>query len=71
MQLPPELERKFQALLERYPVKRSALVPMALYAQDLFGFVSEELVEEIARDVLGFAHPGDRVFPFPEGTPPK
>ena len=30
-----------------------------------------DLVEEIARDVLGFAHPGDRVFPFPEGTPPK
>jgi NADH-quinone oxidoreductase subunit F len=48
MQLPPQLEQKFQSLLERYPVKRSALVPMALYAQDIFGFVSEELVEEIA-----------------------
>ena len=30
-------------------MKRSALVPMVLYAQDMFGFVSEELVEEIAR----------------------
>jgi NADH-quinone oxidoreductase subunit F len=49
MQLPPELEQKFQTLLGRYPVKRSALVPMALYAQDVFGFVSEELAEEIAR----------------------
>ena len=49
MQLPPELEQKFQTLLGRYPVKRSALVPMALYAQDLFGFVSDELVAEIAR----------------------
>jgi NADH-quinone oxidoreductase subunit F len=48
MQLPPELEQKVQSLLGRYPVKRSALVPMALYAQDLFGYVSEELVEEIA-----------------------
>jgi len=49
MQLPPELEQKFQTLLGRYPVKRSALVPMALYAQDLFGFVSDEMVAEIAR----------------------
>ena len=49
MQLPPELEQKFQTLLSRYPIKRSALVPMALYSQDVFGFVSEEMVEEIAR----------------------
>jgi NADH-quinone oxidoreductase subunit F len=49
MQLPPELEQKFQTLLGRYPIKRSVLVPMALYAQDLFGFVSEELVGEIAK----------------------
>jgi len=49
MQLPPELEQKFQTLLGRYPIKRSALVPMALYAQDLFGFVNEELIAEIAQ----------------------
>jgi NADH-quinone oxidoreductase subunit F len=49
MQLPPELEQKFQTLLGRYPIKRSALVPMALYGQDLFGFVSDELVAEIAQ----------------------
>ena len=48
MQLPPELEQKFQSLLGRYPIKRSALVPMALYAQDVFGYVGEELVGEIA-----------------------
>ena len=34
MELPPALEKKFQTLLERYPMKRSALVPMALYAQE-------------------------------------
>jgi NADH-quinone oxidoreductase subunit F len=49
MQLPPELEQRFQTLLSRYPVKRSALVPMALYAQDVFGFVSDEMIGEIAR----------------------
>ena len=30
-----ELEAKFQALLKRYPLRRSALVPMLLYAQQL------------------------------------
>jgi len=48
MEIPPVLEEKFQALVQRYPVKRSALVPMALYAQDFFGFVSEDLILEIA-----------------------
>jgi NADH-quinone oxidoreductase subunit F len=49
MQLPAELETKFQALQTRYPVKRSALIPMALYGQDHFGFISDELVAEIAQ----------------------
>jgi NADH-quinone oxidoreductase subunit F len=49
MQLPAKLERKFNELVKRYPVKRSALVPMALYAQDEFGYVSDALVEEIAQ----------------------
>jgi NADH-quinone oxidoreductase subunit F len=49
MQLPPLLEAKFTELLGRYPVKRSALVPMMLYAQDHYGFLSDDLLEEIAR----------------------
>src|SRR5256885_4592896 len=49
MQLPADLEQKFQTLLSRYPIKRSALVPMALYAQDVFGAVTDEIVDEIAR----------------------
>src|SRR5580658_10701125 len=49
MVFPAELEEKFKTLLSRYPVKRSALVPMALYAQDVFGSVSDELIAEIAR----------------------
>jgi NADH-quinone oxidoreductase subunit F len=49
MELPQDLEKKFQTLLGRYPIKRSALVPMALYGQDALGYVSDELVEEIAR----------------------
>ena len=49
MQLPPQLETKFNELVGRYPVKRSALIPMMLYAQDHFGFLSDELLDEIAK----------------------
>ncbi|MGA6957873.1 MAG: NADH-quinone oxidoreductase subunit NuoE, partial [Candidatus Acidiferrales bacterium] len=48
MQLPPALEEKFATLLGRYPVKRSALIPMMMYAQDFFGFLSDELLTDIA-----------------------
>ena len=51
MQLPPSLEAKFTELLGRYPIKRSALIPMMLYAQDQFGFLSDEMLEEIAKRV--------------------
>ena len=49
MNLPETLETKFSELLKRYPVKRSALVPMLLYAQDVFGHISDKMIEEIAR----------------------
>jgi NADH-quinone oxidoreductase subunit F len=49
MELQPKLEQKYQTLLGRYPIKRSALVPMALYGQDVLGYVSDALIEEIAR----------------------
>jgi NADH-quinone oxidoreductase subunit F len=49
MTLPAPLEEKFRQLLSRYPVKRSALVPMLLYTQDQFGHISDEMIAEIAR----------------------
>ena len=49
MELSPKLAAKFEQLQDRYPVKRSALIPMLLYAQDEYGSVSDELIEEIAR----------------------
>ena len=49
MQLSPQLENKFNGLLTRYPVKRSALIPMMLYAQDELGHLGDEILEEIAR----------------------
>ncbi|MGA8267397.1 MAG: NADH-quinone oxidoreductase subunit NuoE, partial [Candidatus Acidiferrales bacterium] len=48
VQLPPQLETKFAELLGRYPVKRSALIPMMLYAQDYYGYLGDEILGEIA-----------------------
>ena len=44
-----QLTARFDKLASAYPVKRSALVPMLLYAQDEFGYVSDEMIAEIAR----------------------
>jgi NADH-quinone oxidoreductase subunit F len=49
MQLSPQLEAKFNELVPRYPVKRSALIPMMLYAQDELGYLGDEILEEIAK----------------------
>ncbi|MGC2416200.1 MAG: NADH-quinone oxidoreductase subunit NuoF [Candidatus Acidiferrales bacterium] len=49
MQLSPQLENKFNDLVTRYPVKRSALIPMMLYAQDELGYLGDEILEEIAK----------------------
>ena len=45
----PELAARFDKLVTIYPVKRSALVPMLLYAQDEIGHVSEAAIQEIAK----------------------
>ena len=48
MKFSDQLERRFADLLTHYPIKRSALVPMLLYAQDEVGYVSEDVVRELA-----------------------
>jgi NADH-quinone oxidoreductase subunit E len=45
----PELAARFDKLVTIYPLKRSALVPMLLYAQDEVGCVSDAVVTEIAQ----------------------
>src|SRR4029079_9564152 len=39
---------RFDALVEKYPVRRSALVPMLLYAQDEIGYLSDAVIAEVA-----------------------
>lgn len=51
MTFSPELEARFAKLVESYPPgrTRSAVIPMLMYAQDEIGYVSRELVEEVAK----------------------
>jgi NADH-quinone oxidoreductase subunit E len=45
----PATAARFDKLATIYPLKRSALVPMLLYAQDDIGYVSDAAVAEIAQ----------------------
>jgi NADH-quinone oxidoreductase subunit E len=44
----PQLAARFDALVEKYPVRRSALIPMLLYAQDEIGYLSDAVIGEVA-----------------------
>jgi NADH-quinone oxidoreductase subunit E len=44
----PELAARFDRLVTLYPMRRSALVPMLLYAQDEVGYVSDAVIKEVA-----------------------
>lgn len=44
----PQLATRLDALAAKYPVRRSALVPMLLYAQDEVGYLSDAVIAEVA-----------------------
>ena len=44
----PRVAARFDALVEKYPLRRSALVPMLLYAQDEIGYLSDAVIAEVA-----------------------
>jgi NADH-quinone oxidoreductase subunit E len=48
MQFSNQFEHRFTEMLTHYPTKRSVLVPTLLYAQDEVGFLSDEVINEIA-----------------------
>ena len=47
----PTLAARFDALVEKYPLRRSALVPMLLYAQDEIGYLSDAVISEVAHRI--------------------
>ncbi len=44
----PALAARFDKLVTLYPLRRSALIPMLLYAQDEVGYISDAVIAEIA-----------------------
>ena len=49
MKFSPEFEQRFTEMLTHYPSKRSVLVPTLLFAQDEVGYLSDEVIAEIAQ----------------------
>jgi len=47
----PRLAQRFDALVQKYPAKRSALIPMLLYAQDEIGYLSDAVIAEVAERI--------------------
>ena len=47
----PQLAARFDALAAKYPQRRSALVPMLLYAQDEIGYLSDAVILEVAERI--------------------
>jgi NADH-quinone oxidoreductase subunit E len=48
MKFSDQFETRFADMLTHYPTKRSVLVPTLLFAQDEVGFLSDEVIAEIA-----------------------
>ena len=44
----PALAARFDRLVTIYPMRRSALIPMLLYAQDEVGYLSNQVISEVA-----------------------
>ena len=48
MKFSAKFESRFAEMLTHYPTKRSVLVPTLLYAQDEVGFLSDDVIAELA-----------------------
>ena len=48
MKFSDQFEKRFAEMLTHYPTKRSVLVPTLLYAQDEVGYLSDEVILELA-----------------------
>src|SRR5947199_4608187 len=44
-------DKLFREMVTHYPTKRSALVPMLLFAQDEIGYISDEAIRDLAARV--------------------
>jgi NADH-quinone oxidoreductase subunit E len=49
MRFSEQFEARFAEMVTHYPTKRSVLVPTLLYAQDEVGYLTDEVIAELAR----------------------
>jgi NADH-quinone oxidoreductase subunit E len=49
MKFSEQLEARFSDMITHYPAKRSLLVPFLLYSQDEYGYITDPVIEELAR----------------------
>ena len=49
MRFSDEFEKRYTEMVGHYPTKRSILVPSLLYAQDEVGYLSDEVIAELAQ----------------------
>jgi NADH-quinone oxidoreductase subunit E len=49
MRFSDQLEARFADMITHYPIKRSLLVPFLLYTQDEYGYITDEVIEELSR----------------------
>jgi NADH-quinone oxidoreductase subunit E len=49
MKLSDQFEQCFAEMITHYPTKRSVLVPTLLYAQDELGYLTDEIIAELAQ----------------------
>lgn len=51
MKIPDSLLAQFQAIVQKYPVRRSALIPILLTTQEDFGYIPVEMIKDLAQYV--------------------
>ncbi|HXZ34025.1 MAG TPA: NAD(P)H-dependent oxidoreductase subunit E [Terriglobales bacterium] len=51
MKFSDQFESRFAEMIKHYPTRRSVLVPTLLYAQDEVGYLSDEVIREVAARV--------------------
>lgn len=51
MKIPESLLAQFQSIIQKYPLRRSALIPILLTTQEEFGYIPVDMIRELAQFV--------------------
>ena len=51
MKIPDSLLAQFQSIIRKYPIRRSALIPILLTTQEEFGYIPVEMIQDLAQFV--------------------